>query len=418
LGLRGKFTVKCQSPISKMIKNLNVYQETKTWKKPIHISKAALAKNYIKLLKNVEVIGITGSVGKTLTQNAAYSVLSQKYRVKVGDENLDPTFRIPQTILKTKPWDQKIILEYGVERPGDMDHYLSIIIPRIAVVTNVEPTHLKYFQNIEGVFKEKSKIVKALSKNGVAILNADDNYCHRMAKNTKAKVEWFGKRAKNGVKISHFEQSLFGSKFRLHYKGQKASVKWKVIGKHHLTSAYAAAALGLSCNLTLKQIAKGLSLTKQPIHRLNLIKSSKGNIIDDTYNSSPQAAKESIKTLIEIGKNRPKIAVLGEMKDLGSQSRSLHAILGGQIAKTTINALITVGAAAKEIAKAGKKGKFKGKIIMSKDTTEASEKIKKLFTARSVILIKGSRHAHLERIALSLLGKTTKLECYHCGQLV
>src|SRR4030042_4269171 len=124
--------------------NLDPYREVKGWKKPFHASKALLARNYLKLLPNVEVIGITGSVGKTLTQNAIYSVLSQKYKTQVGDENLDPTFRIPQTILSTKPWHQKLILEYGVEHPGDMDHYLSIVKPKIAVVTAIAPTHTKY----------------------------------------------------------------------------------------------------------------------------------------------------------------------------------------------------------------------------------------------------------------------------------
>src|SRR3972149_9232155 len=144
--------------------NPDPYREGKSWKKPFHTSKALLAKNYLKLLPNVEVIGITGSVGKTLTQNAIYAVLSQKYKIVVGDENLDPTFRIPQTILKTKPWDQKIILEYGVEHSGDRGYYLSIVKPKIAVVPPLTPTHIKYFTNVEGVFKEKLKFVKALGK--------------------------------------------------------------------------------------------------------------------------------------------------------------------------------------------------------------------------------------------------------------
>ena len=89
--------------------NSDVYREVKTWKKPIHASRTLLARNYLKLLPNLEIIGITGSVGKTLTQNAIFSVLSQKYKVVVGSENLDPTFRIPQTILASKPWHQKLI---------------------------------------------------------------------------------------------------------------------------------------------------------------------------------------------------------------------------------------------------------------------------------------------------------------------
>src|SRR3990167_4694587 len=137
--------------------NPDPYREVKSWKRPIHASKALLAKNYLKVLPHVEVIGITGSVGKTLTQNAIYSVLSQKFKVVVGNEDLDPTFRIPQTILAAKPWHQKMILEYGVEHKGDIDYYLSLVKPKIAVVTTITPTHIKYLGDINGVFNEKIK---------------------------------------------------------------------------------------------------------------------------------------------------------------------------------------------------------------------------------------------------------------------
>lgn len=132
-----------------------VYREINTWKKPVHITKALAAKNYLKLLKNTQIIGVTGSVGKTLTQNAIASILSQKFKTTVGEENLDPTYRIPSTILKATPLTQKLVLEYGVEHPGDMTHYLGIARPEIVVVTHISPTHLKYFHNIHGVFDEK-----------------------------------------------------------------------------------------------------------------------------------------------------------------------------------------------------------------------------------------------------------------------
>ena len=177
--------------------NLGVYREVKSWKKPLHISRSLLAKSYLKLLPKLDIIGITGSVGKTLTQNAVYSVLTQKFKTVVGDENLDPTFRIPQTILSAKPWHQKMILEYGVEHPGDMDYYLSIVKPNIAVVTTIAPTHLKYFGSIDGVFEEKVKLVKSLTKSGYAVLNADDPYVVKMSKFSKAAIFWFGQKARN-----------------------------------------------------------------------------------------------------------------------------------------------------------------------------------------------------------------------------
>src|SRR3990167_309951 len=393
------------------------YREVKNWKKPIHASKALLAKNYLKILPNVEVIGITGSVGKTLTQNATHAVLSQKYKTVVGDENLDPTFRIPQTILKSKPWDQKVILEYGVENPSDMDYYLSIAKPTIAVVTAIAPTHLKYFSNVEGVFREKLKLVKVLRENDYAVLNSDDFYCQKMAKLTKAHIRWFGKFAKSPVKISAFEQNLDGSKFQLSLSGQKASVSWKIVGEHQLLSAYAASTVGIIERMTLSQIAEGLSKTQVPIHRLNVISVGKMSILDDTYNSSPAAAKEAANTLIALGQHKTKIAVFGDMKDLGGLSKEAHQNLGKTIAASNINILVTIGKEADTIAKAAKNFSFKGKIIIAKGVRGINDSICKLKMDDSVILIKGSRHAHLERLVFALQGKPAAINCYHCGVL-
>ena len=393
------------------------YREVKNWKKPLHASKVLLAKNYLKLLPNVEVVGITGSVGKTLTQNAIYAVLSQRYKTVVGDENLDPTFRIPQTILKTKPWDQKIILEYGVEHPGDMDHYLKVIVPKIAVVIAIAPTHLRYFKNVEGVFLEKLKLIKALSENSCVVLNSDDPYCQKMAKMTKAHIRWFGKSAKSGVKISDFRQDLAGSKFRLRLNGQEATVSWKIIGEHQLLSAYAASTVGIIEGMTLSQIAEGLSKTQVPLHRLNVISVGKMSILDDTYNSSPAAAKEAVNTLIGLGRDMTRIAVLGDMKDLGGLSKEAHQNLGKTIAASNINILVTIGKEAEIIAKSANSFSFKGKIIIAKGIREIADSIRKLKMEMSVILVKGSRHAHLERLVFALQGKPTSINCYHCGVL-
>ncbi|OGD84629.1 hypothetical protein A2165_02335 [Candidatus Curtissbacteria bacterium RBG_13_40_7] len=395
----------------------NVYREVKAWKKPLHLSKTLLAKHYLKLLPQLEIIGVTGSVGKTLTQNAIYCVLSQKFKTVVGSEDLDPTFRIPQTILVAKPWHQKMILEYGVEHKGDMDHYLALVKPKIAVVTLISPTHTKYLRDISGVFNEKVKLIQNLSRNGHAVLNADDPLCLKMRDQTLAKVWMFGKKSKDGVKISHYSDSLKGAKFRLHFQGQKATVSWKVIGYHQLLSAYSAATVGIICGLTLKQIAKGLSLVKPPKHRLSAVITKHISIIDDTYNASPKAATESVRTLVRLGKRRKKLAVFGEMKDLGNLSKQAHESLGQQIARQKINYLVTIGKVASVIGQAAKRASFKGKIINVDDTADALKALKKIVNAKSLVLIKGSRHAHLERIVHGLLHKSTEIYCYHCGNL-
>ena len=397
--------------------NIGVYREVKGWKKPLHFSRTLFAKAYLKLLPKIEIIGITGSVGKTLTQNVIYSVLSQKYKTVVGDENLDPTFRIPQTILKAKPWDQKLILEYGIEHPGDMDHYLNLVKPNIAVVTAISPTHTKYLKNVEGVFREKSKLVTALAKSGYAVLNAQDQYCHKMASMTSSKIWWYGPSVKNGLKITNFRQNLNGSRFNMDYLGQKSTVKWKIIGRHQLMSAYAAATVGLICKMSLQQISRGLSKVKSPIHRLTPIVVGKTSIIDDTYNSSPNAVLEAIDTLIDLGKNKQKIAILGEMKDLGRFSNNKHKMVGEKIASSNVDYLMTVGLVAGQIADAAKNVNFGGKILKVASTHQALEKLETIATGKSLILVKGSRHAHLERVVQGLMHQSTKIDCYHCGKL-
>lgn len=399
------------------MKNSNVFDQVKNWKKPLHITRETIAKSYLKLLPNVQIVGITGSVGKTLTQNAIYKVLSQKYNSVVGDENLDPTFRIPKTILKAKPWDKYLIIEYGVEHPGEMDYYLKIAKPKIALITRIAPTHTRYFKNTQGVLAEKIKIIKSLLSSDYAILNADDPHLEKLNYLTKATVIWFGEKAPKGVKISHFKENIHGSSFRMHYNGQQASVSWKIIGKHQLLSAYAAATVGILTGMTLKQVAKGMSQVKSPLHRLNPIAAKKLSIIDDTYNSSPLALQESIKTLTEIGKGKQKIAVLGVMKDLGQLSKEYHKSIGRIIAKTNFKLLVTVGEEAKLIAQEAKKHGFKGKIKTVNSTKEAIYEVKNAKFKQPIILVKGSRHAHLERVVYGLLHKSTHISCSNCGQL-
>lgn len=396
---------------------LSLYEEVKGWKIPLHKTKTAIAKSYLKLIPKVEIVGIAGSVGKTLTQNSIYSVLTQKYPTVAGEENLDPTFRIPKTILKTKPWHRYMILEYGIEHPGEMDYYTSIAQPKYAVLTTLSEEHLKYFKSLEGAIEEESKFVKNLPKNSYAILNTDDPRSQTIAKSTNATVVWYGSHAKRGVKISHYTQNLHGSKYRLHYGGDIAIVHTKIIGKHQLSSAYAAATVGILTGLTIKQIAKGLSNTIPPVHRLNVKTTEHANIIDDTYNSSPQAVTGAVKTLQDLGKGKKKIIILGEMRDLGDYSLTAHERLGQIIAKTRINYLITVGKTATIISRAAKKGRFRGKIINVRNTKEASTVLKPLISKKTVVLVKGSRHEHLERIVLALLHKSTAIECYQCRKL-
>ena len=184
-----------------------------------------------------------------------------------------------------------------------------------------------------------------------------------------------------------------------------------------MLSAYAASIVGIIEGMTIDQIAKGLSKTQVPPHRLNVISVGKMSILDDTYNSSPVAAKEAVNTLIVLGLHKIKIAVFGDMKDLGRFSKEAHQNLGKAIAASNINVLVTIGKEAETIGKAAKKFSFGGKVIIAKGIGKINDSIRKLKMDKSVILVKGSRHAHLERLVFALEGKPTSVNCYHCGVL-
>lgn len=392
-----------------------VYGGVVFWKRPLHKFITQIARLYLKFFSAIEVIGITGSVGKTLTQNAIFAILSQKYKVVVGEENLDPTFRIPQTILKLRPGDQKIILEYGVERPGEMDYYLSVVRPVVAIITSVAPTHTKYFGSVRGVFEEKAKLASGTKKGGIVFLNGDDQNVVKMKNQLKEKVKFYGRR-RGSIKYANFSQNAAGSRFDLVYQKEKVRVGWKAIGEHHLVSVLAAAEVGLYENMTLSEIAQGLSKSVVPLHRLNIFKTKNFTIIDDTYNASPAAMLASLQTLFSF-RNNFKVAILGEMKDLGSISNDQHRKVGRHIAGNILRVLITIGEQASLISKEAKKFGFGGEIHSVSSTSEAIKVARRFAANHPLVLVKGSRHAHLERVVYALSNKSTQISCYHCGIL-
>ena len=320
-----------------------------------------------------------------------------------------------------------LILEYGIDRPGDMKKLLEIAKPGVGIVTAIGeiPVHVEFFAGPEAVAREKARLLEALPAAGFAALNYDDATAAKMRDRTRARILTYGFGEGADIRIVNFEtrselDAPLGISFKLEYGGSYVPVRLDgVFGKAHAYAAAAGACVGLVFGVNLVKIAEGLNLFYKPMRgRMMLFPGIKESwIIDDSYNSSPQAVKEAVKTLTQIGKGRQKIAVLGEMKDLGDFAKDAHRQVGLQIAKTPINCLVTVGAPAKEIGTAAQKAQFKGKIIATSTTDQAIQKIREVANKRTTVLVKGSRHAHLERIVNGLLGKSTEITCYHCGLL-
>lgn len=376
------------------------------YKKPFHFLRQFLARLYLKFFPNIQVIAVTGSVGKTTTKETIAQVLEEKFKVLKTEGNLDPIFNIPITILKLKLGVQKLVLEMGVEYPHDMDFYLSLVKPNIAVVTKIYYTHTQFLGDIEGVIVEKSKMLVALPKNGFAVLNWDDENVRKMAKATRAQIFWYGSSSKNchlwtsGIKFLGTE----GMQFKLNTKDQSIDINFPLVGEFNIISALAAASVGIICGMNFLEIKTGLEKLKPTPHRMNVFKGSNQSLIlDDTYNANPLAVCAALETLKKIIPGGRKIAVLGPMLELGNFEEKGHREVGKKAAQEKIDILILYGEQTKYIADEAKKFGFHGQnIFETQEKDQIVEKIKELAGPGGVILIKASHKFKFEEIVEKL----------------
>lgn len=367
----------------------------------VHPLKRRFARYYLKFLQaffGLTVIGITGSAGKTTTKEMIASILSQKGKTLWTPANVDPVYNIPSTILRCTPATKYLILEMGVEFPGEMDFYLWLAKPQVGVTTNIYQTHTQFFKNIGGVAREKEKLVIGLGKNDVAILNKENSHLRKIAKEIKARIVWFGKsgdvRAENLVTAQNLK-----TKFRLLINNSMPfEVDLPLLGTQFVENALAAAAVGKACNANLTQIKKGLEDFEIPEHRMRPIKLKNGALIlDDSYNSNPAAAKTALETLKEVAGKKKMVVVMGDMLELGQDEIERHKELGRAISEMETDYLVAVGLLAKNIADEAKKAKTVN-VSWVKSQDDVLPILKPILTRDTVVLVKGSRSIGLDKL--------------------
>lgn len=361
-------------------------------------------------LKNTKIIGITGSAGKTTTKEVIASVLSQKLRVKYSPKNIDPVYNIPDTCLKSSLKTQVIVLEMGIEYPGEMDYYLWLVRPDIGVLTNVYWTHTQFLKDIKNVLFEKSKLILSLPKDGWAILNFDDPLVKNLAAKTKAKVISIGK-SKDCDFV--FEKARYTKDFKTEYfishKNKTIKIKSHLLGKQFNTAVLCAFAIGKIFGLTDKEIKKGIQKTKpQPQRMFPFVLKKNLVILDDTYNANPLATKESIEVLAKLGEKRRKIFLFGQMNELGKYEKEGHEEVGKKIAECKIDIVASLGKPTKYTLIEAKRGGLKKEnLIFTPTYDEMIKKIVKILKPNDIVLVKGSRSLQMEKIVESLVKNYT-----------
>ena len=372
----------------------------------IHPVKRRLARIWLRFLRmfgKIKVIGITGSTGKTTTTEILASILERNGKTVWSKVGVDPVYNIPNTILRCGFSTKYLILEMSVEYVNEMDYYLWLAVPDVGVITNIDSTHLKYLGSLQGVASEKGKMLKAISKSGTAVLNKDDEMCNSLINAISAKIIFFGKNAEvsfSGIKLN----KDLSTDFILKLDDCTKNIHMNAYGKQFVDNALASAAVAKSLGINLLDIAMGINTFKRPPHRLNILKSSKyGLIFDDTYNSNPKAARESLDTFLSLSNGLDKFAVIGDMLELGNIEERAHRDLGKDVGDKGFTLLVGVGNAARYVIEEASIKIGNSNCFLAKDYREALEIIKPYLNKDTALFVKGSRSIHLDKLVEELI---------------
>lgn len=347
----------------------------------------------------VEVVGITGSVGKTSTKEAIATLLSTKFKVLRSQGNFNTEIGVPLTLLELDESHQKAVLEMGMYVPGDIALLCTLADPDVGVVTNVGPTHMERTGSLQATAKAKRELVMSLTKDDFAVLNGDDPLVLSMSDCTRAETIIYGTQLGHDLWSENLRTNgLAGIEFTMHWQDEKIEVETPLVGRHSVYTAMAASAVAISQGFSLREVALGL----RELVDANRIKILKGlmesTILDDTYNASPASCIAALDLLSQL--EGEKIAVLGDMLELGEAEEAGHREVGRRVAATADH-LITLGARARIIAdEARKRGLRHVEAVDTHD--EAIKAIRGVMRQRSNILVKGSRGLAMENIVRGL----------------
>lgn len=378
-----------------------------SFKKPFHLLKIYLAKQYVKLYPREMFVGVTGSVGKTTCIASCKAVLATKYQTLTTKPNLDPILNIPSTILKITPKTKKVVLEMGVEYPKEMDFYLSLVKPKIAIITRISYAHSQNLGDIEGILQQKGKLVESLEKDGLALLNFDDPNCQKLAEICKGQVLYYGTDSKNcTIWAGNVKVENFATTFELNLGAERVKVNYRLLGFHQIYPALAAALLGVVCRIPLTKIKLALESVEPSEHRLQAVAGPNGSIVlDDTYNCSPTALDAAIDVLLSVPARR-RIIVLGEMKSLGSYSESLHRQIAQKIYKEKIDMVFLCQGDTRFIAEElNSLGFWEERLDANLSNSQLVPKLLKTLGKGDVCLVKGSRAVRLDEVVKRIAKK-------------
>ncbi len=351
---------------------------------------------------NIPVIAITGSNGKTTTKDFTAAVLSSRFSILKTQGNFNNEIGLPLTLLHLNASHDAAVVEMGMRGLGEIRELAEIAKPNIAIVTNVGETHMELLGSIENIAVAKSELVEAVPRDGIIVLNADNDYVRNMAQKSLGKVVLFGiEHEQCQIRAKNIQLHQTETSFDCEYLQGQFTAVIPAIGKHNVYNALAAIAVALELGLQPEEINTGLRMFSPSAMRLSVTRMNDYNIINDAYNASPMSMAAAIDTLSEFTQGR-RIAILGDMLELGDVAVVAHQQVGRKLAQSGIEIVITVGKLAQYIAEAAKQGGVE-KVIACDSHDHAKENLKQILKPGDTLLVKGSRGMKMETILNELM---------------
>ncbi len=404
-----------------------------------------------------KVVGISGSIGKTSAKEAIDTVVSSAFRTRASAKSYNNEFGVPLTIIGAaaggkNPWKwlkvfakaarlllrtdksypELLVLELGIDHPGDTAYFNTFIRCDVAVLTAIAPVHIEFFGTLEALAKEEAMLVNSLDKDATAVLAADQPLVMAHTEKTKAQVLTYGfnegahiqaleERVSGQVREGDGVEAIRGVSFKVSYDGNTVPVLLpNAVGRHSVNAALVATAVGVALGLNLVRIAESLRQYHPPRGRMNLIPGIKYTLlIDDTYNSSPIPVEAALDVLaaVELPQQRHTYAVLGDMLELGAITDNAHRQVGRQVVERGIDYLVTVGAKSKLTADAAIAAGMNPDHIFSFDKSpQAGIFLQDRIEQGDLLLIKGSQGMRMERIVKELMAEPLRAQDLLCRQ--
>jgi len=387
-------------------------------KELFHQMRRKIAKLWLDINLQLTVVGVTGSYGKTSTVRAIAEVLSAQYSVNRTDLNLDTVYNLPITILKTKIWNEVLVLEYGVDHKNEMDFHLSLVKPKIVVFTGITPVHSdeEHLGSLENIISEKRKLIEAVPENGFAVFNFDDENVRKIGQDFKGKKFFYGLDKEADVWADKVKVSLAGTEFELHDGQEKFFLKTGLLGYPAVYTCLAAYVVSREEGVKREKIIEKLVQLEPLPGRLSVEPGPRGTVlIDDSRRANPASTISGLKSFAQFPGR--KVAVLGEMGELGVGKEKRHQEVGEKAAELGIDLIVGVGPLTKNILEgARKKGLRESQLFWARDVIEAAEILGTILKKDDLFYLKASLLRHLERIVFLLEGEKvccTVVVCHH-----